>query len=302
MLYVDDIKVEVKNFPNGETYMPIDQAALSEIGPSATLRLKYESDADLVHLDMLHDHIAKFHPECVMDLRVDYLPYSRMDRQTDYVFSLPTITKRINSLSFAAVTVQEPHSDVCMALLERSWAAYPSATWLLQAALEAVDFDASRDFLFFPDAGAQKRYAVLAGKYQHLVGFKHRGDLGGLSEYQVLGAEGLKDQSKIVIVDDLCSRGGTFVLASEALREFGREYAGIDREIYLVVTHLENSVYQGKLLEANREQPDGTYHCAVQGVFASTSMQEESQHELVHLYDIASRALTANGGTKNAYI
>ena len=46
----------------------------------------------------------------------------------------------------------------------------------------------------------------------------------------------------VLIVDDLSSYGGTFVRASQKLKELGAD------KVSLVVTHAENVVYSGELL------------------------------------------------------
>ena len=47
------------------------------------------------------------------------------------------------------------------------------------------------------------------------------------------------------IVDDICSKGGTFYHSALKLKEFGAT------NIYLYVTHCENSIYDGELLKNN---------------------------------------------------
>ena len=51
-----------------------------------------------------------------------------------------------------------------------------------------------------------------------------------------------KCAKKILIVDDICSYGGTFLQAAKALKKKGVE------NIDLYVTHCERSVYKGEML------------------------------------------------------
>jgi len=51
-------------------------------------------------------------------------------------------------------------------------------------------------------------------------------------------------EKNILIIDDLCAYGGTFQLAAEQLI-----YKGADN-IYLYVSHCENSIYKGKLIKS----------------------------------------------------
>ena len=52
----------------------------------------------------------------------------------------------------------------------------------------------------------------------------------------------MTEGAKFVIIDDLCSYGGTFMLTAKALKEKG---AG---EVHLVVAHAEDSIFAGKVL------------------------------------------------------
>jgi ribose-phosphate pyrophosphokinase len=48
----------------------------------------------------------------------------------------------------------------------------------------------------------------------------------------------------VLIVDDICSRGGTFFHSAKALKAAGAN------KIYLYVTHLETTVFNGELLNS----------------------------------------------------
>ena len=47
----------------------------------------------------------------------------------------------------------------------------------------------------------------------------------------------------ILIIDDICSRGGTFYHSAKVLKEAGAA------NIYLYVTHCENTIHEGELLK-----------------------------------------------------
>jgi ribose-phosphate pyrophosphokinase len=48
--------------------------------------------------------------------------------------------------------------------------------------------------------------------------------------------------SNILIVDDICSKGGTFYHSAKKLKELGA------KEVYLYISHCENSILQGEVL------------------------------------------------------
>jgi ribose-phosphate pyrophosphokinase len=100
-----------------------------------------------------------------------------------------------------------------------------------------VGRDILADSLLFPDAGAQKRYL---SPLKYAVGHKHRDfESGDIQSYSILGDVG----ERVLIVDDLCSRGGTFIGAAKELRAKGA------KEVFLLVAHLENNVFTGELFD-----------------------------------------------------
>jgi ribose-phosphate pyrophosphokinase len=167
-----------------------------------------------------------------------------MDRvEGNSVFTLKYITDFINSLNFKEVIVIEPHSDVTPALLNNCRSVFPSFD-ILNNVMKEVNFNKDKDYLFFPDQGAAKRYGKTKG-FKQLVGFKERDfQTGKINKLQVIGD--IQEQGfKVIIQDDLCSYGGTFLMSGNKLKELGAS------EIYLLVTHCENSIYQGELLKEN---------------------------------------------------
>lgn len=238
MIKVNGERLAFQTFPNGETRVDGEAILQAATEPRNMVVLKYESDGDLIKLmfvkRFLDDHRLR------ASLLISYMPYSRMDRvEGASVFTLKYAASFINSLDFEEVTVIEPHSDVTMALLDRSQAKYPSIE-LLEQVIRNTGFDAEEDYLFFPDAGAQKRYAKVKG-FNQLVGFKVRDfQTGQIQKLDVVG-DVAKPGFKAIIVDDLCSYGGTFLLSAERLKELGAS------EVFLLVGHCEKSVFQGKI-------------------------------------------------------
>ena len=48
----------------------------------------------------------------------------------------------------------------------------------------------------------------------------------------------------VLIVDDICSKGGTFYHSAKKLKELGAD------NIYLYITHCENSILEGELINS----------------------------------------------------
>ncbi|MFC3799355.1 ribose-phosphate pyrophosphokinase [Cohnella sp. GCM10012308] len=229
-----------ETYPNGETRVKGEQIlALARGTDGNRIAIKYETDADLIKLLFVKSYLDdRGLGSATLDIY--YMPYSRMDRtEGASAFTLKYTAQMINAMNFERVTVVEPHSDVTLALLDRSEALYPTLELLGRVTAE-TGFDPAADYLFFPDAGAQKRYGRVEG-FRQLVGSKQRDFATG--RIQKLDVAGDVDRTgfKAVIVDDLCSYGGTFLLSAERLRELGAS------RIYLLVTHCENAVHLGKL-------------------------------------------------------
>jgi len=270
MLRLNGHLLNFTQFPNGETHVNGQEIASIIIGTTKKhyeLEFTYESDMDLIRLLMVKKHLDLAIDKKIA-LVVRYMPYSRMDRVEGHsVFTLKYVSEFINDMNFDTVIIHEPHSDVTPALINRSQSAFPTK-FHLPTVLHKINFDKNNDYLFFPDAGAQKRYHDVLG-YKQVVGHKHRdfetGDIKGL---EVVGA--MEKGKKVLIVDDLCSKGGTFFHSAKALKELG---AG---EIYLFVAHCEKSIYEGDLLDSG----------LVEKVFATNSMQEESGHERLEILKV----------------
>ena len=65
-----------------------------------------------------------------------------------------------------------------------------------------------------------------------------------LQALRVVNSTPWEKDKNILIVDDICSRGGTFYYSAKALKEYG---VG---DIYLYVSHLENSVHDGDMIKS----------------------------------------------------
>lgn len=241
MIRLNGQTLDFETYPNGETRVNGERIiALARETEGNRVAFKYETDADLIKLMFVKNYLDDRGLGQQTALDIYYMPYSRMDRtEGASAFTLKYAARMINAMNFARVTVVEPHSDVTPALLDRSEALYPTLE-LLGRVTSETGFDPAADYLFFPDAGAQKRYGRVDG-FRQLVGHKERDFRTG--RIQKLDVAGSVDRTgfKAIIIDDLCSYGGTFLLSAERLRELGAE------RIYLLVTHCENAIRQGKL-------------------------------------------------------
>jgi ribose-phosphate pyrophosphokinase len=191
-------------------------------------------------------HIDEKNPKSINKLNIPYLPYSRMDRtEGKNVFTLKYICEFINSLKFDKVMTFEAHSNVSLALLDRLENTNYSVN-LAKQCIEDIDFNKDRDYIVFPDDGAKKRYAKEFEGCKILTCEKHRDFLTGKITSLKINEVIADLDFKAILVDDLCSYGGTFVMASNTLKELGA------KEIYLCITHSEDGLFLGNIFKENK--------------------------------------------------
>lgn len=242
MIYLNDEKVNVTKFPNGESLI---SSRILKIKDDVVnmIKLKFENDEDITHLIFLKGHLDEARVKC--SLEIAYMPYSRMDRTEGMtVFTLKHLCKLINSMEFEEVSIYEPHSDVCVALIDRVKVINMSKI-LTQQVLQNINSKIENLYLVYPDAGAAKRYGKQIEYEKILTASKERDfKTGYIKKLDINGTVESKS-FKAVIVDDLCSKGGTFMLTATKLKEMGAT------EIYLVVTHCEDTIFDGDILKTD---------------------------------------------------
>lgn len=239
MIYLNDKKINIKKFPNGESLISAEDLNISE--EINIIKLKFESDNDITHLIFLKGHLDELKVRC--KLIIAYMPYSRMDRTEGMtVFTLKYLCKLINNLNFEDVSIYEPHSDVSVALLDRVKVINMSEMLTNKVLKKFVD-EKEPVYLVYPDAGAAKRYGKQIEYGKVLTANKERDfKTGFINKLDINGTVESKN-FKAIIVDDLCSKGGTFILTATKLREMGAS------EICLVVTHCEDTIFDGDILK-----------------------------------------------------
>lgn len=270
MLYLNGFPVNVKQFPNGESFADVASSIVKS--NKNVIKMHFQNDEDILFLQFLKDFVDELAPKSEVILNMPYIPYSRMDRKEESrLFTLKSFVKMINRMNFSCVHVMEPHSEVSVALLDRVKVENKSiaitknvlmnilglkgSDWLKpnyvysknpeDFTLEGL-YDRAKEkniYLVYPDAGASKRYSKQIDYPNYITCSKKRDFNSGNINYLHINEEDYKDVvcDIAIIVDDLCSKGGTFVGAADELR---RVFPNI-KEIYLVVTHCENNILNG---------------------------------------------------------
>jgi ribose-phosphate pyrophosphokinase len=158
----------------------------------------------------------------VPHLVLPFVPGARQDRLNDtgdYLFTAKSIAKEINMRGFPSVTVLDPHSEVTPALIDRCRVVH---------AADCINPPAGKyAAVISPDAGAEKRAGLVAKKLgvPLIHAWKTR-DVGtGLIDGFGFDSEALEqcaaDNQRVLVVDDICDGGGTFVGLAQAVAKEG---------------------------------------------------------------------------------
>lgn len=250
MIKIGGETIKFERFPNNESLLKNHDAIIHDSiqheKSVIQINFKYIDDSSLIELYLIKQEIDLKFPKSETSLKITYFPYSRMDRgSTSTCFTLQYIAKFINDLKFGNVVVGEPHSNICLEMINNSVPRWYTRE-LLTDYLLLNDFDPSLDAVLFPDKGAHTRYRdILLFEIPYgsniIIGEKKRNfETGRIEELKLNSSS--ENIRNVIIVDDLCSYGGTFVLALDSLKAMGVKKAD------LIVGNCEKSIVDGDLL------------------------------------------------------
>lgn len=270
MVRINENDIIVNKFPDGTLLLkePVwETDGGGEAKRKAKITWLFESNEELVTLIYLAGHL-RAHGIRDLSLDMPYIPNARQDRvkTKEDVFTLKYFAQVINWLDFTSVTVLDPHSSVSEALLDRIRVRTPEA--LVKRVIDRIGMENLT--MFYPDEGACKRYSGMF-RLPYAFGIKNRdwetGEIRGLA---VSGMTDCVKDRKILIMDDISSRGGTFYFSARKLKELGA------KEIYLYISHCENTILEGEVLTCG----------LIEKVFTTNSIFTK-KHERVEVFDYA---------------
>lgn len=202
------------------------------LGSSVYIVWNFENEREIIDLYSFVKLLRAHARNIKMCLSIPYLPYARQDKPPgiDNTFNLYVFAELINNLKFNIVRAVDVHNpDLTKNLINNFY----NITYneYLPLILKDKDFD----FIVFPDEGAHMRYfeeTVYFSPEQVLTGSKTRDSSNGdIVEYK-LNIDALPDHCKILIRDDICDGGATFVKLSHEIHKLSPT-----TEISLYVTH-----------------------------------------------------------------
>lgn len=225
MLKLNGVQIKPTRFPDNTSQVwGIDETALESMGNLSIVEWVYEHEGEFMQLAQLKSLLDE--RKCIAVLRLDYLPYGRQDKEVsnDTTFALAPFAKLLNSLNFSMVSILDAHSSRALQLINNSSVYYKTEY------LKRLIKDTLVDLVVYPDEGALKKYVDIYN-FPYIHGLKVRNPQTGNIESYMLRTDGDIKGKNVLIVDDICDGGATFVALAKELKacEVG--------EINLFVTH-----------------------------------------------------------------
>lgn len=246
------VEAKMLSYPDGTLKIDIEETNIK----SVLFIWKFKSEAEFMQLSYMAGNIRDRYPCADIQLYLPYLPNARMDRvhsETE-VFTLKYFCSLINSLGFTKVMVLDVHSSVGAALINRCVNISPEL--YISIMRKSIGFDSQNDYVLFPDEGSCKRYTKYFSDCKNIgFGIKKRDWATG----KILGFDIYGDNpagKNVLIVDDICSYGGTVYHSAKKLKELKCN------EIYVFFTHCENSIEKGELFKCGM----------INGIFTTDSL------------------------------
>lgn len=244
MIAINGREVKIEHFPDGTQRLNIKEIIDDAYSMNYKYHIawRYEKEEEMSTLIYITRHLRNIPRTSFISLHIPYIPNARMDRIHDRgeVFTLKSFADVINWLQFDEVFILDPHSNVSESLIDRCRKI--DVKHIIQNVINQIERDDSELVLYFPDAGAAKRYADMFPKYKYCYGEKERDwDTGKIKRLNIRlnNINSLEDKT-VLMIDDIISYGGSLYYSALALKDKKAKH------IYTYATHTENSVLDPK--------------------------------------------------------
>jgi ribose-phosphate pyrophosphokinase len=230
------VVVDTIVFNGGEVNVQVPIEGIDFKKPICLVALLKTSD-DVMAMLLTVNALRAYDPECTIHARLPYIPYGRQDRVCNKgeAFSIQVMSQLINNCKFSTVIIDDPHSEVTTALLDR--VIVRDQTEICKVAIPlvrgALRLNGDAITLVSPDAGSNKKMGSICKEFgfsSFVRADKTRDMRTGNILETVVYADDLTGQV-CVIVDDLCDGGRTFIELAKILKARGAA------KVALVVTH-----------------------------------------------------------------
>lgn len=227
MIKLNGIEIKPTIFPDKTSQVwQLDENIINCEGPNEVV-WDFNHEGEIFHLCQLSSLLETY--DIHKTLRMDYLPYGRQDKSIVNCnsFALNVFASIINNMAFDSVITVDAHSEVFMEMFNNSLNISP-----YQYIKHAIGQSLST-VLAFPDKGAFDRYHNMFPGMPCVHGIKKRDQISGnIEKLRLFNPDNIKlTDARVLMVDDICDGGRTFVMFAALLRREKTLY----RNLY--VTH-----------------------------------------------------------------
>ena len=246
MIYLNKHEVKYITFPNNERRLDLNKELLAT---DNNVLWKYENDSSIFELFLFDNAMKSI--GATYTLTVGYMPYSRMDRIQNHgtAFSLDVLTRLMSQLqSVNDIKILDPHSPVTLEKFkEYGISAKEFEFSMANDVLQYTKLDSNNAWFVFPDKGAANRYdcnsypnSIICEKVRNF----QTGKIESIKAHIYKQTTTPTEDAPLIIIDDLCSYGGTFVGAVAAVKND----LNIDTpNRWLIITHAEEAIDFGQV-------------------------------------------------------
>jgi ribose-phosphate pyrophosphokinase len=207
-------------FPGGEVgiKLEVDNYKFFFDERNITLIARIQKSEDFFVLAMVKDALQQL-GEKNINLFIPYIPYARQDRICDNgeSFSLKVFANLLNSLNFPLVTIIDPHSEVCSALINN---VEIISQYDIVAAWDEFIQRIKLSKIVSPDSGSNKKSAKIAKYLDHeefIRADKLRDLTNGNIKETIVYCDDFKGKN-VVVIDDILDGGRTFIELAKVLK------------------------------------------------------------------------------------
>lgn len=227
-IYVNDVPLNSFKFPAGECHLQISKSSITDC---TRITACLDNSDDIMCLLLAIDAVRRIKQSTKIKLFIPYFPYARQDRVCNVgePLSAKVMADLINNLNVSEVVICDPHSDVTPALLNKS--RIISMADIIRDSIVSNEILSKKLKLVSPDAGSEKKIRIVAKDMgcEVIMCGKNRSVKTG----EIIGTEvyGYVNGCDLMILDDICDGGRTFIELAKRLKKLGA------KNLYLYITH-----------------------------------------------------------------
>lgn len=177
---------------------------------------EFQNEGEIFQIIQLIDLVQTLvYERKLIILECPYLPYARQDKEiyNNSCFALHTFCSLFSSI--AELRTFDVHNPSFFA--NKNVAPFDLVNYLPYEEINKIIKEEEINLVLYPDKGASKRYPQLSENNIHCSAEKVRDQLTG--EITGISIPNIVDGLNIIVVDDLCDGGRTFVELAKVIKE-----------------------------------------------------------------------------------